>query len=166
MLPGCEAINFKWVQTFHLKCCNLIGLEYFCSRTNPGIGLAPDLPFFTKVGLHPTRASLHRLILGLTNIIIVSHLHCWAVLNYINTYPINKQKKKTNAKIEFIVTAWVHVATKEIDIEKIWQMQSQYTKTRAVLLQYNTVFCCKWSGIIFYYQWLAAYFIAPNFLVL
>ena len=26
------------------------------SRTNPGIGLAPDLPFFAKVGLHLTRS--------------------------------------------------------------------------------------------------------------
>ena len=36
--------------------CNLIGLQCFCSRTNPGIGLVPDLPsLFAKVGLHPTR---------------------------------------------------------------------------------------------------------------
>ena len=26
----------------------------FCSCTNPGIWQAPDLPFFAKVGLHPT----------------------------------------------------------------------------------------------------------------
>ena len=44
--------------TWWLKYCNLIGLQYFCSRTNLGIGLAPDLPFFTKVGLHLTERTL------------------------------------------------------------------------------------------------------------
>ena len=39
---------------FVLKYCILIGLQYFCSRTNPGIGLVSDLLLFAKVGLHPT----------------------------------------------------------------------------------------------------------------
>ena len=29
---------------------NLLHLQYFCSRTNPGIGLAPDLPFSRRLG--------------------------------------------------------------------------------------------------------------------
>ena len=57
-----------------LKYCNLIGLQYFCSRTNPGIGLAPDLPFFAKVGLHPTtRLSRRRRKSGQ---IPIRHLYC------------------------------------------------------------------------------------------
>ena len=29
---------------------NLLHLQYFCSRTNPGIGLAPNLPFSRRSG--------------------------------------------------------------------------------------------------------------------
>ena len=38
-----------------LEYCNLIGLQYFCSGTNSGIRVKPNLPFFhVKVALRPT----------------------------------------------------------------------------------------------------------------
>ena len=46
VLMCCKTINFRRLSMFHMKYCNLIGLQYFCSRTNPGIGLVPNLPFF------------------------------------------------------------------------------------------------------------------------
>ena len=42
------------VCSWQWKYCSLIGLQYFFSRTNLGIGLAPDLPFFAMVKLYQT----------------------------------------------------------------------------------------------------------------
>ena len=38
----------------YLKYCNLIGLQIFCSGTNPGIAMSPNLLFFVEVGPRPT----------------------------------------------------------------------------------------------------------------
>ena len=39
---------------WRLKCCNLIGVQVFCSRTKLSIGLQSDFPFTAEVGLHST----------------------------------------------------------------------------------------------------------------
>ena len=81
----CKTINFRRLSMFHMKYCNLIGLQYFCSRTNPGIGLVPILPFFAwRLGY--TRLGCYHINYYYGYRFFNSWLHFWIVKKWYKNY--------------------------------------------------------------------------------